>query len=184
MQPRRMLVTDRAEPAPRQAHVWLILRVRQNQTMNPSMTRNIVECCVTARVDWQGKRILENFSLKDYGNWEAAEAAAKEWINSMLSKRSGFIADTSLVFWAVLTAAVLAALGYLRDARYLLSMAIPFGLFAYLSGTFLRRIWPRVIRKAPPLGYKTRYFSDPVIIMKLLAAMGWLIVFALELLKK
>lgn len=148
------------------------------------MIRNIAECRVTVVVDWQRKRVQENFSVKEYGNWEAAETAAQEWMNSMLSKKSGFISNTSLVLWAVLTAAAFAALGYFGDVRSLYSMAPPLGLFAYLTGLFLRSMWPRIIRKRPRSSYRSSYFKDPIIIMRLLAALGLLIALALQLQKK
>lgn len=40
MQPRRMLVTERAEPAPRQAYVWLIFDVRQKNMNIQALTAN------------------------------------------------------------------------------------------------------------------------------------------------
>jgi hypothetical protein len=152
--------------------------------MNSSITRNIAESCVTVIVDWQRKSIQENFSLKEYGNWEAAETAAREWMNSMLSKRSEFISNTSLAFWSVLTTCMFATLGYLGDVRSLYSMAIPIGLFAYLSCLLFRKWWPNIMRKRPQTSHSARYFRDPVIIMRLLAALGLLIALVLEFLKK
>jgi hypothetical protein len=37
-----------------------------------------------ARVQRQKKRVQQNFSLKDYVTWEAAESAAAKWIASIL----------------------------------------------------------------------------------------------------
>ncbi|MFA6287499.1 MAG: hypothetical protein WC661_08950 [Opitutaceae bacterium] len=52
--------------------------------MNSHLTRNERERCVMARVQRQRVRRQQNFSLKHYGSWEAAETAAHTWIDSVL----------------------------------------------------------------------------------------------------
>lgn len=46
--------------------------------------RNSQEKCVMARVMRQRKRHQRNFTLKEYGSWEKAEAAAKRWIKAFV----------------------------------------------------------------------------------------------------
>lgn len=48
------------------------------------LTRNIREKCVMARIMRKAKLHQKNFTLKQFGTWEAAEAAAKEWVQSQL----------------------------------------------------------------------------------------------------
>lgn len=45
-----------------------------------NITKNIESKCVMARVNRLGKRHQRNFTLKQYGTYEAAERAAKKWI--------------------------------------------------------------------------------------------------------
>ncbi len=52
--------------------------------MKPYLTRNKQERYVMARIQRQNKREHQNFSLKDFGTWEAAEAAAQKWVSKIL----------------------------------------------------------------------------------------------------
>ena len=48
------------------------------------VSRNTQEKCVKASVMRQRKLYLKYFTLKEFGNWERAEAEAKRWINSFI----------------------------------------------------------------------------------------------------
>ena len=48
-----------------------------------NMTRNEPSGCVMARVMRSKQRFEENFSVKQYGSWEAAEKEAKKWLKSI-----------------------------------------------------------------------------------------------------
>jgi hypothetical protein len=48
------------------------------------LTRNEQEKCVMARIMRKAKLHQRNFTVKQFGTWEAAEAAAKEWTNAQL----------------------------------------------------------------------------------------------------
>ncbi len=48
------------------------------------LTRNEREKCVMARIMRHAKLHQKNFTLKQFGTWEAAEAAAKEWRDAQL----------------------------------------------------------------------------------------------------
>lgn len=52
--------------------------------MTTHLTRNNRERCVMARVQRGGRRLQENFSVKKNGSWEAAEAAARDWLAPIL----------------------------------------------------------------------------------------------------
>ena len=45
-----------------------------------NITRNVESKCVMARVMRFKKKYQANFTLKDYGTYEAAERAAKRWV--------------------------------------------------------------------------------------------------------
>ncbi|MBI2511005.1 MAG: hypothetical protein HYV96_03445 [Opitutae bacterium] len=47
-------------------------------------TRNEENKCVMARVMRQTIRYQENFTLKQYGTWDAAERAARNWVREMI----------------------------------------------------------------------------------------------------
>lgn len=51
-----------------------------------NVNRNVHENCVMARVSRDGKRHQQNFSLRDYGSWEAAERAGAVWVRKKLSE--------------------------------------------------------------------------------------------------
>ena len=48
------------------------------------LTRNEKEKCIMARMCRGGKLYQANFTLKQYGTWEEAEAAAQNWVNQTL----------------------------------------------------------------------------------------------------
>jgi hypothetical protein len=48
------------------------------------LTRNTQEKCVMARIMRKAKLHQKNFTLKQFGTWEAAEAAAKQWRDGQL----------------------------------------------------------------------------------------------------
>jgi hypothetical protein len=47
------------------------------------LTKNKQERCVMARIQRQGKRYQANFTLKEYGGWKAARAAAESWVGKL-----------------------------------------------------------------------------------------------------
>lgn len=53
--------------------------------MTSHLTRNQTERCVMARVQRGGRRRQQNFSVKQYGSWESAEAAASAWMEPLLA---------------------------------------------------------------------------------------------------
>jgi hypothetical protein len=48
------------------------------------LTKNKQERCVMARVVRQRKLYQANFSLKEYGDWAEATAAAEKWLRSLI----------------------------------------------------------------------------------------------------
>jgi hypothetical protein len=48
-----------------------------------NITRNLESKCIMARVNRHGKRHQRNYTLKQYGTYDAAERAAKKWIGGM-----------------------------------------------------------------------------------------------------
>ena len=48
------------------------------------LTKNKTERCVMARITRHRKLYQANFTLREYGNWQAAMAAAQKWINNLV----------------------------------------------------------------------------------------------------
>lgn len=53
---------------------------RTKMTNKTNITRNLESKCIMARVMRFKKKYQKDFTLKDYGTFEAAERAAKKWI--------------------------------------------------------------------------------------------------------
>lgn len=49
----------------------------------PNTTRNKTSRCVMARISRNGEKYQENFTLRQYRTWKAAEAAADKWVKKM-----------------------------------------------------------------------------------------------------
>jgi hypothetical protein len=47
---------------------------------NPNTTRNTSSRCVMARITRNGEKHQKNFTLRQYGTWKAAQAAADKWV--------------------------------------------------------------------------------------------------------
>ncbi len=52
----------------------------------PNTTRNKSSRCVMARISRNGEKYQENFTLKEYKTWKAAQAAADKWVVMMKKK--------------------------------------------------------------------------------------------------
>lgn len=49
----------------------------------PNTTRNKTSKCVMARISRNGEKYQENFTLREYRTWKAAESAAEKWVKKM-----------------------------------------------------------------------------------------------------
>ena len=49
----------------------------------PNTTKNRASKCVMARISRNGEKYQENFTLRKYRTWKAAQAAADKWVRKM-----------------------------------------------------------------------------------------------------